>query len=114
MRSILVTTLSFFVFTIAVSAQELDSIQITKTGSWGVNFANVGLSNWSAGGESSVALGTVLNAKSVRKKGTRTLTKSIDFALGGAKVGEKEFRKTDDNIILQTKYTKRFSENFRI
>ena len=114
MRSILVTTLSFFVFTIAVSAQELDSIQITKTGSWGVNFANVGLSNWSAGGESSVALGTVLNAKLVRKKGTGTLTKSIDFALGGAKVGEKDFRKTDDNIILQTKYTKRFSENFRL
>jgi hypothetical protein len=98
----------------SLSAQERDSIQITKTGSWGLNFANVGLSNWAAGGESSVAVGSVLNAKHVRKKGSGTLTNSFDFALGGAKVGEKSFRKTDDNIIAQTKYTKRFSENFRV
>ena len=103
----------FLVFFSAAKAQQIDSIQLTKTASWGVNFANVGLSNWAAGGESSVALGTVLNSKMVRKKGLGTWTNQFDFALGGAQVGDKDFRKTDDNIILQTKYTQRFSNKFR-
>lgn len=101
------------VFFSSLRGQELDSIQLTKSASWGVNFANVGLSNWAAGGESSVALGTVLNSKLVRKKGLGTWTNQFDFALGGARVGDKDFRKTDDNIILQTKYTQRFSKKFR-
>ena len=103
----------FVVFFSSLNGQELDSIQLTKTGSWGLNFANVGLSNWSAGGESSVALGTVLNSKMVRKKGLGTWTNQFDFALGGARVGDKDFRKTDDNSILQTKFTQRFSNKFR-
>ena len=101
------------VFFSSLKAQGLDSIQLTKSASWGVNFANVGLSNWAAGGESSVALGTVLNSKLVRRKGLGTWTNQFDFALGGARVGDKDFRKTDDNIILQTKYTQRFSKKFR-
>lgn len=101
------------VFFSSLRGQELDSIQLTKSASWGVNFANVGLSNWAAGGESSVALGTVLNSKLVRKKGLGTWTNQFNFALGGARVGDKDFRKTDDNIILQTKYTQRFSKKFR-
>ena len=103
----------FLVFFSAAKAQQIDSIQLTKTASLGVNFANVGLSNWAAGGESSVALGTVLNSKIVRKKGLGTWTNQFDFALGGARVGDKDFRKTDDNIILQTKFTQRFSKKFR-
>ena len=86
----------FVVFFSSLNGQELDSIQLTKTGTWGLNFANVGLSNWAAGGESSVALGTVLNSKMVRKKGLGTWTNQFDFALGGARVGDKDFRKTDD------------------
>lgn len=107
--------IAFFVFLFfsSLKGQELDSIQLTKTGTWGLNFANVGLSNWAAGGESSVALGTVLNSKMVRKKGLGTWTNQLDFALGGAQVGDNDFRKTDDNIILQTKFTQRFSKKFR-
>jgi hypothetical protein len=112
MKNYLITFFVFLFFP-TLHGQELDSIQLTKTGTWGVNFANVGLSNWAAGGESSVALGTVLNAKSVRKKSLGTWTNQFDFALGGAQIGEKDFRKTDDNIILQSKFTQRFSNKFR-
>jgi len=97
----------------SIQAQMLDSLQVNKTANWGLNFANVGLSNWTAGGESSIALGTVLNAKIVRKENFGTWTSQFDFALGGARVGDKNFRKTDDNIILQSKFTKKFSEKFR-
>ena len=34
---------------IQIQAQEADTVAITREGSWGVNFANVGLSNWAAG-----------------------------------------------------------------
>lgn len=66
----------------SIQAQTLDSLQVNKTASWGVNFANVGLSNWTAGGESSIALGTVFNAKIVRKENFGTWTSQLDFALG--------------------------------
>lgn len=112
MKYALLSALSAFVFT-SIQAQTLDSLQVNKTANWGVNFANVGLSNWTAGGESSVALGTVFNAKIVRKENFGTWTSQFDFALGGARVGDKNFRKTDDNIILQSKYTKKFSEKVR-
>jgi hypothetical protein len=112
MKYALLSALSAFLFT-SIQAQTLDSLQVNKTANWGVNFANVGLSNWTAGGESSVALGTVFNAKIVRKENFGTWTSQFDFALGGARVGDKNFRKTDDNIILQSKYTKKFSEKFR-
>lgn len=112
MKFALVSALSAFLFT-SIQAQTLDSLQVNKRANWGVNFANVGLSNWTAGGESSVALGTVFNAKIVRKENFGTWTSQFDFALGGARVGDKNFRKTDDNIILQSKYTKKFSEKFR-
>lgn len=112
MKFVLVSALSAFLFT-SIQAQTLDSLQVNKRANWGVNFANVGLSNWTAGGESSVALGTVFNAKIVRKENFGTWTSQFDFALGGARLGDKNFRKTDDNIILQSKYTKKFSEKFR-
>ena len=92
-------------------AQNADSIVVTKEGSWGVNFANVGLSNWAAGGENSIALGTVFNTKITRTKGNSKWVNQIDFALGGAKVGEQSFRKTDDAIILISQYTSRINKN---
>ena len=89
-------------------AQDADSVIVTKEGSWGLNFANVGLSNWAAGGENSLALGTVYFTKYTREKGKQKWVHQIDFALGGAKVGEQSFRKTDDNIILASSYAHKF------
>lgn len=97
-----------------LQAQDADSVTIKKSGSWGVNFANVGLSNWAAGGENSISLGTVLNSKIIREQGTSVWTNQLDFALGGAKVGEQDFRKTDDNVILLSKFTKRLDDQLKL
>ncbi len=94
-----------------VYAQDADSVVVKKQGSWGVNFANVGLSNWAGGGENSLAIGTVFNTAVTRTKGKGAWKNQIDFALGGAKVGEQDFRKTDDNIILLSQYSKTIKEN---
>lgn len=55
----------------------------------------------------------MLSAKSVRKKSLGTPINQFDFALGGAQIGDKYFRKTYDNIILQSKFTQSFSNKFR-
>ncbi len=111
MKKYLLTFAILIISTLTAMSQE-DSVVVKKTGSWGVNFANVGLSNWNAGGENSLALGTVFNTKIVRTHGLNKWTNQFDFALGGAKVGEQGFRKTDDNIILISKYAHTLSEEW--
>lgn len=100
-----------FFSAVSVNAQDSDSVTVKKSGSWGVNFANVGLSNWAGGGESSLAIGTVFNTSLERIKGGSTWKNQFDFALGGAKVGEQDFRKTDDAIILLSQYSNQIKSN---
>lgn len=106
-----ILTIALVLTAFTIQAQEADSVTITKQGSWGINLANVGLSNWAGGGESSLAVGTVFNSSLVRTKGTGTWKNQFDFALGGAKVGEQDFRKTDDAIILLSQYSKKIKSN---
>lgn len=96
------------VMSLALTAQESDSVKITKEGTLGFNFANVGLSNWAAGGENSLSIGTVYYTKYIKEKGNTKWTHQIDFALGGAKVGEQDFRKTDDQIVLASSFAHKF------
>lgn len=95
---------AFLIATVTVQAQ--DSVKVERQGSWGVNLANVGLSNWAGGGENSLAIGTVFNTSVTRTQGKGTWKNQFDFALGGAKVGEQSFRKTDDNIIILSQYSR--------
>ncbi|WP_141719790.1 DUF3078 domain-containing protein [Roseivirga misakiensis] len=108
-KQLLTLLLIFSAF--ALQAQDADSVTIKKSGTWGVNFANVGLSNWAGGGESSLAIGTVFNTSIERIKGGSSWKNQFDFALGGAKVGEQDFRKTDDAIILLSQYSQQIKSD---
>ncbi len=96
----------------AAQSQTADSVKWERKGSLGFTFANVGLSNWAGGGESSVSLGTIFNAAAIRKATHSTWKNQVDFALGGAKLGDRDFRKTDDNIILLSQYKRKINEKF--
>lgn len=111
MRRLLLFVLSLGLVT-QLSAQEADSVTWERKGSLGFNFANVGLSNWAGGGENSISLGTVYNTVFIRTAATNSWKTSIDFALGGAKVGEQDFRKTDDQIILNSQYSKNINDKW--
>ena len=111
MKKLLLSTFILLISSFMALAQG-DSVVVNKSGSWGLNFANVGLSNWAAGGENSIALGTVFNTKVERIHGANKWVNQFDFALGGAKVGDKDFRKTDDNIILLSKYGHKLNEDW--
>ncbi|NVJ46824.1 MAG: DUF3078 domain-containing protein [Cytophagia bacterium] len=108
----LLLSLSFILITSIAAKAQSDSVVINKSGSWGLNFANVGLSNWAAGGENSISIGTVFNTKVERIHGLNKWVNQLDFALGGAKIGDKGFRKTDDNIILLSKYAHTLNDDW--
>lgn len=77
-----------------------------KAGSVGLNIANVGLSNWAAGGVSSLSLGTVVNLSANYAKGVHTWNNSILFAYGVMRQGGSSaiFKKTDDNLLISSQY----------
>ncbi|WP_421978925.1 DUF3078 domain-containing protein [Roseivirga seohaensis] len=112
MKKTLLICLTLLVAYTAQSQTTADSVKWERNGSLGFTFANVGLSNWAGGGESSVSLGTIFNASAIRKANQSTWKNQIDFALGGAKLGDKDFRKTDDAIILLSQYKRKINEKF--
>ncbi|MFT6970031.1 MAG: hypothetical protein ACJAXX_000595 [Roseivirga sp.] len=95
----------------SIQAQTTDSTSWAKKGSLGFTFANVGLSNWAGGGESSVSLGTIFNASATKTSAHSSWKNQFDFALGGAKIGDQGFRKTDDAIILISQYKRNINDN---
>ncbi len=118
--------LCLFCFPLQLLAQETpkeapkevvkDTVAWTKNGAANLSFANVGLSNWAGGGQSSISVGLLLDGKI-----TRTTKKSIwenygNLALGGTRVGDSKnlFKKTDDLLILGSKYAYKINENWSI
>jgi hypothetical protein len=87
-----------------------------KNGAATLTFANVGLSNWSGGGQSSISVGLVLDGKAVRTTKKTIFELYGNLALGGTRVGDSKnlFKKTDDLLILGTKYGYKLSENWSI
>lgn len=107
----LLTVCLLLIVGMVVNAQTADSVSWEKKGSLGFTFANVGLSNWAGGGQSSVSLGTIFNASANKTSANSSWKNQLDFALGGAQVGDQDFRKTDDAIILISQYKRNIHEN---
>ncbi len=117
-------TLLFFIiyFSIqAVWAQSADSANVSSTdtiqywkngGSFNVNIQQIGLTNWAAGGESSLAIGGILEGFSNYEREEVVWENRARFAYGVLRKGDNDnqFEKTDDAIILSSKYSQKFSE----
>ncbi len=92
--------------------QNKDSLDGWKIGGvFSANFSQVSLTNWSAGGESSIALNTLLNAFVNYKKGNATWGNSLDLAYGMLKSGKDFVKKTDDKIDFTSKYGQKAYKN---
>ena len=99
-----------FAFSLNLNAQEADSTQqVTwkKSGSLNFSFANVGLSNWAAGGQNSISLGAILDLNAVRTSEKSTWENNLKIQYGMARVGKSSVnlcKKTDDSFIFTSKY----------
>lgn len=104
-------------FSVNITAQE-DLVK--KDSTWvftantSVNFSNVGLSNWSGGGNSSIAIGGVFDGKASKETEKNFLIQSIALNFGVARLGGRGnlFKKTDDQFLLETRYGCKFLKHW--
>jgi len=87
-------------------AQRNDTLSYWKTGGvTALNFSQTSLTNWAAGGQSSLAGNTMINLFAYYKKGNYCWDNTLDFGYGLLKQGDKKKAwKTDDKIELLSKY----------
>lgn len=108
-RSVLLLAL-LLCFVLQVSAQESTESADSIASPWKVfgiyslNFNQVYLSNWVAGGESSVAGSTLFNLNINYKKNKTAWDNTLDLAFGGLVQGDAPPAKTDDRIELISKF----------
>lgn len=84
---------------------EVDTTRHWKTGgSTGLNFSQVSLTNWSAGGENSVSSTFLFNVFLNYTKGKSAWENTLDIGYGLTKQGSENMIKTEDRLQLVSKY----------
>jgi hypothetical protein len=106
------------VFTLAITSLSLVAQEKTDTikpwkfnGLSSINFSQVSLSNWSAGGENSYAFNGLLNVSANYSKDKNDWANTLDIGYGIQKQGDQDFRKTDDHIDFLSKYGRKISKS---
>lgn len=89
-------------------AQEGDAADTTgpwkREGKFGLNFTQVGISNWAGGGENTIAIGSI-GALSASYDGAQTHWKgTLEAGYGFTKIEDQEFRKSDDQLAIISTY----------
>lgn len=94
------------------SETNADSVWTTG-GTLGLNFSQVYLSNWAAGGQSSISATGLVNLFANYKKGDNTWDNTLDLAYGLLNQGSNGIvLKTDDKIDMSSKYGRKASEKW--
>jgi len=85
------------------SQNQPDTLKTWDTsGKAGLLFNQVSLTNWSAGGNNSLALGATLDLSANYKKDKLAWANSMTLGYGISKQGDDPLNKTDDRIIYNT------------
>jgi hypothetical protein len=103
MKKPLYIVLSFFMFSSVLLAQ--DTVKSWKNGgSFGLNVSQVGLTNWAGGGENSLSMAGLINLFANYKKDKVSWDNALELGYGLVKQGKTELRKSDDKIVLTSKF----------
>ncbi|RAU82088.1 DUF3078 domain-containing protein [Pontibacter arcticus] len=82
------------------------------SGSGALNFSQVSLSNWAAGGQNSVSVLGTANLYANYKKGTNTWENVLSLTYGTVKLQGQRVRKSDDRFELNLKYGRNASTDW--
>ncbi|MCJ8165621.1 DUF3078 domain-containing protein [Pontibacter sp. E15-1] len=94
-------------------AQQADTTSLWDLGGTGtVNFSQISLSNWAAGGQNSVSVLGIANAFANYEHGKNSWNNSLDLTYGLVKVEDRRTQKSDDKIELNLKYGHRASQKW--
>lgn len=83
----------------------------TKGGSTSLVFSQVGLSNWAGGGQNTIAINGLASLFAKMIRGSSEWNNTFDGGYGFTKLGEADFRKSDDKLILISTYGYRLSDD---
>jgi hypothetical protein len=89
-----------------------------NTGPWNrggagtINFSQVSLSNWAAGGQNSVSVLAISNLFANYKHGNNTWNNTFDLTYGLLKTGKSRMQKSDDRLDVTAKYGHNASTNW--
>ncbi len=117
LKHALLTLTLFFIVTSYTFAQSKDSIADTTkawnlAGTGTINFSQVSLSNWAAGGRNSISVLGISNVSATYAKGDNTWDNFLDITYGTLKLESQRLQKSDDKFELNTKYGHRASERW--
>lgn len=91
----------------ADEAGKSDTTVWKNGGVFNLNFSQVSLTNWAAGGQNAISINTVLSLFSTYKKENMVWDNTLDVNFGSSKFGDAAFFKNDDRIDFFSKYGKR-------
>jgi hypothetical protein len=98
-----------------LKTQVVDSVEGWKSGGMiNLNLSQTSLTNWAAGGQSSIAMNGLLNLHDQYKKGNELWENYLDLAYGSMKQGDNNWWKTDDKIAFVSKYGHKAAKNLYI
>lgn len=86
----------------------------TNGGNVGIFFQQVGVSNWSGGGENALAYGGELNLYANKRRANHTWFNSLQAGYGLVKLGEADSRKNNDVLIITSQYGRFLSEKWQM
>ncbi|WP_242916102.1 DUF3078 domain-containing protein [Pontibacter liquoris] len=125
MNSVLRTIVFVFIFlfgstarswaqiTVPADTLQADTVNIWDFGGVGtLNFSQVSLSNWAAGGQNALSVLGIANLYANYKQGKNTWNNALDITYGTVKLQNQQVRKSDDKMELNLKYGHNASERW--
>ncbi len=103
-RKIIIGIFFLWGFGLIKAQNTTDSLGWKTSGNLGLSFTQVALSNWSGGGKSTIALTGLVGLGAEYLGEIQSWENSVDLGYGMTKLGKEDFRKSDDKMILVSKY----------
>ncbi|WP_114782720.1 DUF3078 domain-containing protein [Botryobacter ruber] len=98
----------FILFHAGACAQEIKPDSVASAwafgGSANLNFSQVNVNNWAAGGQNSMSVLGMTNLVANYKRGKNTWNNSLGLTLGTVKLENQRVRKSDDRLEVNIKY----------
>jgi len=97
----------------ALKSKSADTLDGWKTGGiMNVNFSQVSLNNWAAGGQNSTSINSLFSLFANYKKNNDSWENYLDLGYGLVKQGDEGYIKSDDRIDFTSKYGRKAAEDF--
>lgn len=100
----------------ALAQKASDTSKWETGGNVNINFSQVGLRNWSGGGQSSISISGSFDGNLNYADAQQTWDNNLHVGYGVIRQGpdDEPFRKSDDQLSITTKYNRGISENWGV